>query len=470
MGDLAALLAASNLSAHSEEESLELLRATEFLHRQLQAFGVRQLADAEARSLHKRHGVGSMRQFLIETLRLSKADAGCRVAALDQVGVRHDVSGAPIPPRLPRTAEIAATGDISADHVRAIATVMARIPAAASFEDKTTAETLLAETAREVTPDDLTRVVGHRILSYLEDGTVTDDIDRARIRELILSPQRADGMSALKGMITPGLRALLEPVLAKYARPGMCNPDDPESPTAGATSTDPDAVAAAAARDSRTAGQRNHDALEALLAPNTRPHQLGEHRGLPVAAIFTMTIDQLEAAAGVATTATGGTVSVPQALKLAERAKPYLVVFDHAGMPLHCGRARRLAMPVQRMALIAAERGCTRPGCDAPASLAAVHHITEWSRQGRTDIDNLTLVCDRCHSMVHNGPGGWKTVRMGSDSEYAGRTGWIAPAHIDPTRTPRVNHRHHADELLGRTRRPMRGRHPARLGSGSRGT
>lgn len=31
---------------------------------------------------------------------------------------------------------------------------------------------------------------------------------------------------------------------------------------------------------------------------------------------------------------------------------------------------------------------------------------------------------------------------------YPGRTAWIAPEHIDPTRTPRVNHRHHADELL----------------------
>ncbi|UFT00295.1 HNH endonuclease signature motif containing protein [Nocardia huaxiensis] len=122
-------------------------------------------------------------------------------------------------------------------------------------------------------------------------------------------------------------------------------------------------------------------------------------------------------------------------------------------MPLFLGRAKhRLASPAQRLALIAAERGCTRPGCDAPASLAAVHHIREWAKGGLTDLPNLTLACDRCHALVHDGPDGWKTVVMPEHSDYPGRTGWIAPAHIDPSGIPKVNHRHHADELLAQAR------------------
>lgn len=33
------------------------------------------------------------------------------------------------------------------------------------------------------------------------------------------------------------------------------------------------------------------------------------------------------------------------------------------------------------------------------------HHITWWSRGGRTDLDNLMLACSRCHKLFHEG--GW---------------------------------------------------------------
>jgi len=59
------------------------------------------------------------------------------------------------------------------------------------------------------------------------------------------------------------------------------------------------------------------------------------NRGLPATVVITMDIDQLEAAAGVATTATGG---------------------------MHLGRGARLASAAQRLALYARDRGCTRPG------------------------------------------------------------------------------------------------------------
>ncbi|WP_169812709.1 HNH endonuclease signature motif containing protein, partial [Nocardia acidivorans] len=125
--------------------------------------------------------------------------------------------------------------------------------------------------------------------------------------------------------------------------------------------------------------------------------------------------------------------------------------FTPTDLPLHLGHTERLANQAQRLALIATDKGCTRPGCSAPASLTAVHHITEWAKNGPTDIENLTLACDACHALIHHGPGGWKTVVMGPDTAHPGRTGWIAPEHIDPTRTPRVNHRHHPGELMAAT-------------------
>ncbi|MGW3541565.1 HNH endonuclease signature motif containing protein [Nocardia niigatensis] len=102
------------------------------------------------------------------------------------------------------------------------------------------------------------------------------------------------------------------------------------------------------------------------------------------------------------------------------------------------GRCERLASPAQRLALIARDKGCTRPGCETPASMCAVHHVTDWVEGGPTDLNNLTLACDHCHALVNDSAEGWKTVVMGKDSPYRGRTGWIAPRSLDPTGTPRV--------------------------------
>ncbi|GAA4477280.1 hypothetical protein GCM10023094_19150 [Rhodococcus olei] len=240
----------------------------------------------------------------------------------------------------------------------------------------------------------------------------------------------------------------------------MTNPDDPESPRGDVDSDalDRTALAHAAARDTRTAVQRNHDALEAGLRHLHSSGVLGSHRGLPVTVIATMTVQQLEDATGLATTGTGGLVPVRDALRMAEKAHPVLAVFDHHGRPLHLGRSKRLASADQRLALIAASRGCTRPGCDAPASMTAVRpkhfvqggppYVTEWNKGGRTDIDSLDLACDHCHALVHDGPGGWRTRTSADGTAHPGRTEWIPPAHLDPTRTPRVNRRHHLGGIL----------------------
>ncbi len=272
-------------------------------------------------------------------------------------------------------------------------------------------------------------------------------------------------MTPISGLLDPETRALLEPVLAKLARPGMNNPDDPDSPAGDVESDtlDRDALAKAAARDTRTAVQRNHDALKVALRQLLSSGVLGSHRGLPVTAILTMSVRQLEHESGVVTTASGGMVPIRDALRMAEHAHPVLAVFDHHGRPLHLGRARRLASADQRLALIAASGGCTRPGCDAPATLTAVHHITEWKDGGPTDISNEDLACDGCHALVHDGPGGWETRIAPAGSEYPGCTEWIPPPHIDPQQKPRINHRHHLGDLLAAALAHYRARREAEL-------
>ncbi|QIS11761.1 HNH endonuclease signature motif containing protein [Nocardia arthritidis] len=434
----------------SDEELVELVRRVECEKRRLAAVEHRLAVELAQRSIPAKVGARGVSGFLVETLRIPHAEASARAKAAKELGPRVDMAGEVHPPLLPATAAALAEGAISMAHAQRISAVLAHVPGSVDNPEFEATETLLAGLARTLCADDIP-AVGDKVLAYLDpDGRVTDDKDRARMRGVTVGRQRPDGMSVIRGELSPTLRGLWDTFMAKYARPGMNNPDDPDSPRGACDVADREAMVAAATRDTRTVAQRQHDALAMLLDPQTRVDELGEHRGLPVSMIMTVSVEDLERKTGVATTATGGTIPISEALRLAEHADPYLLVFDKHGLPLHFARKRRLASASQRLALTAALRGCTRPGCDAPASMCAVHHVSEWHAGGATDIENLTLACDHCHSLVNDGPNGWKTVVLGKDSRYPGRTGWIAPPHIDPTRTPRVNHRHHPGELLAR--------------------
>jgi hypothetical protein len=53
-------------------------------------------------------------------------------------------------------------------------------------------------------------------------------------------------------------------------------------------------------------------------------------------------------------------------------------------------------------AVVARDRKCRGYGCDRPASWCHVHHVKWWDRdRGTTEINNLVLLCARCHGVVH---------------------------------------------------------------------
>jgi hypothetical protein len=116
-----------------------------------------------------------------------------------------------------------------------------------------------------------------------------------------------------------------------------------------------------------------------------------------------------------------------------------LAIFDN-GKALALYHTKRLASPGQRIVLYAKDRGCTAPGCDAPAYFTEVHHVTDYAKCRTTDVNDLTLACGTNHRIVQ--PGGWQT-RKRKD----GRTEWIPPPHLDRGQ-PRINLFHHPEELL----------------------
>jgi hypothetical protein len=76
------------------------------------------------------------------------------------------------------------------------------------------------------------------------------------------------------------------------------------------------------------------------------------------------------------------------------------VVFE-GGRPVAVGIARDAISSRMRTALIARDGGCRFPGCPAPVSWCDAHHIRARINDGPTVIDNLILLCRRCHRRIH---------------------------------------------------------------------
>ena len=159
-----------------------------------------------------------------------------------------------------------------------------------------------------------------------------------------------------KGVLraTPALRAELDAVLAAWAAPGKCNPND-ETPC-----VDGEPDAAAVDRDGRSANQRRHDAFSAVARAMLASGQLGVHNGLPATIIVTTTLQELQASTGKAYTGGGTELPMRDVIRMAAHANHYLVIFDGATeLPLWLGRTRRTASPGQRIVMYARDRGCT---------------------------------------------------------------------------------------------------------------
>jgi hypothetical protein len=104
------------------------------------------------------------------------------------------------------------------------------------------------------------------------------------------------------------------------------------------------------------------------------------------------------------------------------------------GEPLNIGRKTRSIPPAIRRALKRRDGGCRFPGCGCHRYVDA-HHIRHWADGGETSMDNLVLLCQSHHRLVHEsgysvhtGPKGTinftlpdgKLIPPGPDSRFRG--------------------------------------------------
>ncbi|GMA41974.1 HNH endonuclease [Mobilicoccus caccae] len=178
------------------------------------------------------------------------------------------------------------------------------------------------------------------------------------------------------------------------------------------------------ALDERTPGQRRADALLALVGGATTPSRAMPGSGSKARVVITMTLQDL--LSGIADHAAGdsaghgafggqrvstergyGRTGFAQALSptevrmLACDAQIIPAVLGGTGELLELGHTKRLITPGLGYALQLRDKGCSFPGCTAPPSWCDGHHITHWAAGGRTDLNNLALLCRHHHVEVH---------------------------------------------------------------------
>ncbi len=324
-------------------------------------------------------------------------------------------------PVLPSLAAAQRAGAVSPERVRIVVRAMEKLTRPdLDRDDVAAAEQQLAAQAQVCGPKDL-QLIASRVVDAVDPDRpepVDDQLQQDR-RHLELR-QRRDGMWQLQGNLTNTVGAQLNAVLDPLTRPRASN--------LKLTARQVEIA------DERHYGQRMHDGLEDVCGRLLQLADRPATGGTPASVIVTVGVGELLAKAGIAETSDGSQLSAAQLLRIADQAEIWPTVIDGNGVPLGLGRTRRIASRGQTMALIAREGGCSFPGCDHPPQWCDRHHIIEWILGGRTDLENLTLVCRYHHT--HFLQKGW-TCRMNVD----GLPEWIPPRWIDPQQRPQLNNR-----------------------------
>jgi hypothetical protein len=97
----------------------------------------------------------------------------------------------------------------------------------------------------------------------------------------------------------------------------------------------------------------------------------------------------------------GTRVAAETARRLACDCSTITVTRGSDGSVLDVGRKTRRIPTAIRRALEIRDRGCRFPGCEL--RFVEGHHVRHWGDGGTTATDNLVLLCDHHHTLLHEG-------------------------------------------------------------------
>jgi hypothetical protein len=364
-------LASADLELIADCERGSELRELYVLRERLDAQISRRLACFDVRGLCEADGLPSTQSWLRSQVRMAPSTASAEVKT--SRGLRA----------LPATAAAWEAGEISRTHAQAIAALAMET----SVDATAKVESELVEVARLADPLRFANELRAWREAWRRENRPKDESDRNERRELTLADS-FDGMTSLKGWLTPEVADLLRTVLGPLAAPLPA--------------------------ESRTARQRNHDALgeacRRLLAEDRVKPGAKVRPSLLVLCTAEGLRDGLRREA--ARLGYGNVISNEVLQRLACDSTVTRVLLGSTGEVLDLGRSTRTVSPAQWKALVVRDGGCVVPGCDRPATWCDAHHLVWWTRGGATDLDNLALVCGYHHGLIHEH--GWT---LGRDTE-----------------------------------------------------
>ncbi|MDX1880291.1 DUF222 domain-containing protein [Mycolicibacterium sp. 141076] len=307
-------------------------------------------------------------------------------------------------PALPTLAAHAADGAISGEHVDAIVKginhIRARAPGELDEETRYQQVTdLLGQFFSGATPADIdkrARRLGNRVAAAEGGLPAAEDRSINTVEHRVTS----DGRVQVRADLDVEVGAKLVAAIEEHSAP---RPEPDGTP------------------DTRTAGRRRADALEAVLDIAARG---GDTASAPrTQLLVTVPADTPDLAALEFI----GSISTMTLERICCDTTVTTIIVDGEHVPLDIGREKRLFPPHLRKALYHRDECCIK--CGAPPGRTHAHHIIHWTHHGETSLANGCLLCPACHANVHHD--GWDVV-MGLDKHP-----WlIPPAAVDPHRKP----------------------------------
>ena len=97
----------------------------------------------------------------------------------------------------------------------------------------------------------------------------------------------------------------------------------------------------------------------------------------------------------------GGLICGETVRRIACDATVVVAIDDDVGHTMYEGRARRFPTDAQRREIMRRDRHCRFPAC-MNVTFTNAHHVAPWKPGGRTDLDNLALLCEHHHRRVHS--------------------------------------------------------------------
>ncbi len=210
-------LCALSFEVFTTPERLRTLERIERVARRLRAPQHELINQLRAQATTTELG-GTLRCALADRLRITKSEAGRRVDEAADLGERQALTGEVLAPTLSATAAAQRQGLIGDGHVRVIRGFFANLPSGVDPCIQEHADQDLAQQARGFRPDELQKYA-HRLMGWINPDGKLKDGERARKRGITIGAQQYDGMSPIRGYLTPAARATFEPVLAKLGAP-----------------------------------------------------------------------------------------------------------------------------------------------------------------------------------------------------------------------------------------------------------